>query len=249
MWGIGILKGAVLTGIFGSGILNMRNVDRLKGVRLKVSLKLLQFDPGLAVACATVEQARATTLEKLVYHIRDVPQLMNAVCEQIRVRAHHTLTLALRTQGGADFEGRIRVSIFVRARDDQASLSAEFQTGFLDDPDERVRLPINGSIVGQALRDRDTFYLERSDPTWSSYLARPQDRWLRKHVSPSILWVLCVPYVKEEEGIELVVAIDSDTAVALDPDLVDVAMDSISDAVVIMLEAYVPKEAFGDGSP
>ncbi|MCW2395775.1 MULTISPECIES: patatin-like phospholipase family protein [unclassified Sphingobium] len=247
LWGLGILKGAVLTGIFGSGLLNVRNVDRLRAVRLKVGLKLLEFDPGLAAACAAVEDAKATSLEKLVYHLRKVPELMNDVCERIQVRAQRTLNLVLRTEGRPEFVGRIRVSIFARPRDDGSSLTAEFQAGFEDAPDERIRLPVNGSIVGHALRDGEPLYLERSDPSWSPYLSRPQDRWLRKLVSPDISWVLCVPYIKLDDGIELVATIDSNSALEVEADLVDITMASLSDEVVAMLGSYVPKEAFSDG--
>lgn len=247
LWGLGILKGAVLTGIFGSGLLNVRNVDRLKSVRLKVKLDLLEFDPGLAAAWAAAEEAKVACLEKLVYHLRVVPELMNDVCERIRLRAERTLNLALRTEDRTEFVGKLRVSIFMRPREDRASLTAEFQAGFEDAPDERIRLPISGSIVGQALRDEEPLYLERSDASWFDYLSRPQDRWPRKLVWPHIAWVLCVPYVKVEDGIELVVAIDSDSKLEVEADLVDITMASLSDEVVTMLSSYVPKEAFSDG--
>jgi len=248
LWGLGILKGAVLTGFFGSGLLNVRNVDRLKAVRLKVGLKLLEFDPGLRTALEVVDEAKAATVERLVYHLRDVPELMNDICDRIRIRTERVLNLTLRTEGVSSFEGNLRVSIFVRPRDDATSLSADFQVGFEGSPDERVRLPVGGSIVGQALEDQESLYLERSDPTWPSYLARPQDRWLRKLISADINWVLCVPYVKAEHGIECIVAIDSDTPLRVDPDLVDVTMGSISEEVALMLASYLPKEAFVDGS-
>jgi NTE family protein len=248
LWGLGIIKGAVLTGIFGSALLNVRNVDRLKAVRLKVGLDLLQFDPGLKVALAVVEEAKSTSVERLVYHLRDVPDLMDDICGRIQLRAEQVLSLVLRTQRRPDFAGRLRASIFVHPREDPSSLTADFQAGFTDAPDERLRLPVQGSIVGQALEDGEPLFLERDDPSWSTYISRPQDRWIRKAVSPDLRWVLCVPYVKEANGIRLVVAVDSNADLDLEPDLVDVAMGSISDGIVTMLDAFVPKEAFVDGS-
>ena len=248
LWGLRILTAAVLTGIFGSGLLNVRNVDRLKAVRLNVELRLLEFDPGLETAFRVVEEAKVATLEKLVYHLQQVPTLMNEVCERIQTRARRTFNLALRTENRPEFVGRIRVSVFVRPRDDSASLTAEFQAGFTDAPDERIRVPIQDSIVGQALQSGEPLYLERGDPNWSAYLSRPQHRWLRKLVWPDISWVLCVPYINTADGMELVVAIDSDTSLEVRTELVDVTMASLSDEVMTMLRSYVPKEAFIDGS-
>jgi len=247
-WGVGILWAGILTGIFGAGLLNVRNVERLKAVRIKVTLGLLQFDPGLDAACDIVQLAKLHCLEKLVFHLRDVPQLMTAICERIQVRAVRVINQALRLEAKSDFAGRLRVSLLVPTKDDPTSISADFQHGFSDCTDERIRLPMQGSFAGQALDGGDALYLDRRDPTWSDYLARPQDRWLRKLVWPEMRWVFCVPYVNEKAGIKLVASIDSDTFLDVEEDIVDVIMGSISDDVITMLDQFLPEEAFVDGS-
>ncbi len=246
-WGLGILFAGIMTGIFGSGLLNIRNVDRLKAVRLKLRLKLLQFDPGLPMACEIVDDARLRCLERLVYQLRDVPLQMKDICERIGLRAERIINLALRTQEKPAFRGRLRVSLLVPTKDDPSSLSAEFQHGFEDCTDERVRLPMQGSFAGQALEEGEPLYLDSRDSSWASYLARPQDRWLRRLIWPEMRWALCVPYVNREAGISLVATIDSNAYLDVEDDLVDVTMASISDAIVTMLDEFLPKEAFGDG--
>jgi NTE family protein len=247
LFGWRIIKAGILTGIFGSGLLNMRNVDRLKAIRLDVDLKLLQFDPGLDLARQVAEAARSRCVQELVYQLRDVPELMTDICERVRLRVERTFNRALSLEEKSPFTGKLRVSIFVRHREDSSSLAADFQIGFDSAPDERLRVPLLGSIVGQALRENEPLYLDRSDPTWTSYLSRPGERWLRKSVWPDLRWVFCVPYVNLVEGIAMVVAVDSDSYLEVEDDLVDVVLESISDSVVLMLDQFLPKEAFSDG--
>lgn len=213
-----------------------------------MNLKLLQFDPGIELACKVMDEARLKCVQELVYRLRDIPEQMTDVCGRIRLRTERAINLTLRSQGKKDFGGTLRVSLFTRSEDDRASLVAEFQAGFEHAHDERIRLPIRGSIVGQSLEEEDTLYLERRDPSWPTYLARPHDRWLRKLICPNLKWVLSVPYVKLEDGIEIVVAIDSDEYIEIDDDLVDVTLGSISEAINTMLAEYLPKEGFARAS-
>ena len=246
-WGLGILWAGILTGIFGSGLLNIRNVGRLKSVRIKVRLKVLEFDPGLEVAIAVVDEARQRCLDKLVSQLRDVPEQMTEVCARIQIRTERVINRALRDQGKPHFEGRLRTSLMMPTdKDDTTSLSADFQYGFGPDTDERIRLPIHGSFAGQALTAGEPLYLEHRDPTWGTYLSRPQDRWLKKLIWPEMKWVLCVPHFNAPSGIRLVVAIDSDRLLDVEDDLIDITMSSISDEVDLILDQFLPREAFVD---
>jgi NTE family protein len=244
--GPGILKAAVMTGIFGSGLLNVRNVDRLKAVALEVDLTLLDFNPGLERANKVVEAAKTETLQRLVFQLRDVPAIMNPLCERIAEQADSLINLAISQIKGRAFKGRTRVSIFVKPDDDASSLTAEYQYGFRDAPDERIRLPIDSSIVGQALLQKKPIYLERRLPDWHCYLAKEEHRWLQKQVCPRMNWVYSVPFVPEKDGMELVVSIDSDTYIPLDDALRAVTLDALAETVRVMLDEFVPKRAFSN---
>lgn len=246
--GIDIVKAAIMTGIFGSGLLNVRNVDRLKAVRLDVKLKLLQFDPGLDLANRVVREAKARCSRELIYKLRDVPALMNAICARIAIRAHRIVNLELRNHELEPFDTGFRVSIFVRTQDDPGSLTADFQHGFEHAPDERIRLPLHGSIVGEALRKKAALYLERRDPSWNRYLHRDEHRWLRKSICPRMNWVFCMPHVNKSTGMEMVVSVDSSEYIALDNRATDFALATLAGEIRSMLDEFVPKEAFSNGS-
>lgn len=246
--GTAILKAAVMTGIFGSGLLNIRNVDRLKAVRLDVRLNLLQFDPGLDLANQVVSMAKARCRQELVYKLRDLPALMKDICSRIAIRASRTINLELRKHELPPFEDPIRVSIFVRTQDDPSSLTADFQHGFEHAPDERIRLPLHGSIVGEALRAKASLYLERRDPSWGGYLHRDEHRWLRKLICPRMNWVFCTPHVNAATGMELVVSVDSSGYLPLDVRAIDLVLATLAGEIRSMLDEFVPTEAFSNGS-
>ena len=235
------------TGLFGTSVLNIRNVERLRAVRLKVDLNLLQFDPGHGRAREVVEEAKVTCQQRLVHEIVELPKQMSDICARIAVRAERRITQALRAlKKPVDF-GRLRTSILVQHPEDARTLVAEYQVGFEDFPDERIRLPVDGSFAGRALRDAAPVYLDDRDPEWGTFLQRPEDRWLRKVVWPAMRWVLCIPYVHPDGGNMLVVSIDSDAYIDLAANLRDIVMSAIADDVSKILDQLLPFEDFSNG--
>lgn len=242
--GLGILSAAISTGIFGSGQLNVRNVDRLRGVKLPVELDLLQFDLDRNAAAKEIARARARCIEKLVYEIDQLPAHMDGVCQRLAQRARQTVNGALKIHGKPRFRGTLRTAMLVPFGDDKLSLQLEYSSGHENHTDERIRLPLVSSFAGEAMKTGEALYIERRDPEWSSYLARPEDRCTRKLIWPAMHWCLCVPYEHEPTGTKFAIGLDSNRYVALPEDLVLATMGSLSKSFSTMLDQYLPPEAF-----
>lgn len=239
---IEILKAAALTATFGSNMLNTRSVERLKAIRLKVDLELLQFDFDRAQAETIIKDAEAACEERLVVRLVDVPDAMEAVCREIRDLARTYFDDAREEEGKAPFAGRLRVGLFRPLEDDNAALQNEFCVGFEDDPDERLRIPRNKSLAGAALAGGDPLYAQNGE--WISDLAESEDRWLRKAIWRDMKWCLCVPY--GADGHELAVWIDSDEPLDLDDELREVTLGELVDGVLAILSEGLPEEPTED---
>jgi NTE family protein len=245
--GLSIMLAAIDTGLFGANQLNVRNVDRLRTVRLGVDLQLLQFDLDKTDAADVIDKARKQCVRKLLYQIDSLPKLMTDICRRLAVRAERTINRALQTRAQPSFDGVVRVAMLMPVGEDKLSLLVEYSYGHADHLDERIRLPLASSFAGHALDEEEPLYVERRDEAWAEYLNRPEDRCTRKLIWPDMQWCLCVPHEHRPSGTKFIVGVDSDRYVDLPPDLVDVTMGSISGGVTRMLDRYLPKEAFQDG--
>lgn len=246
--GIGIVQAAIATGIFGSGELNVRNVDRLRTASLSVELGLLDFQPGLELANAIIQKARDGCEEKLVFQLCRIPEIMRRVCENIHTEASRLLHIAMGIDENSPTRPVVRVSCFLPPRGDKMSLVAEFQHGFDHAPDERIRLPLKGSFIGQAYRRHVPAFIDRRDPRWVAFLAKDEHRWLSKTISPSVCCVFAIPFLNPDKGNNLVVSVDSDHHIELDQDSIVVLTQALNEAVQRILAGTLPKEVLVDGS-
>jgi len=219
-------------------MLNTRSVERLKAIRLKVDLKLLEFNFNREKAETIIKDAEAACEERLVVRLVDVPEAMADVCREIRDLTQTYLNDAREEEGKAPFAGRLRVGLFRPLKEDNAALQNEFSIGFENDPDERLRVPREKSLAGAALADGEALYAE--DGEWISGFSEPKDRWLRKAIWRDIQWCLCVPHRTDRQ--ELAAWIDSDEPLDLDAELRVVTLSELADGVSAILAEGVPEE-------
>ena len=236
---LGLLKAAALTAVFGSSMLNTRSVERLRALRLKVDLKLLQFDFNRATAARIIDDAERKCEGRLVLQLVDIPQTLRGVCENIQ-----TAALAIIGGGGENedlltYAGSVRVGLFRPAPDDPAALVNDFSVGFEQSPDERLRLPRWESLPGLVLRDGVARFAEARE--WRQGLIIPQDRWASKSLSTDIQWCLCVSH---PDHLDLVAWIDGGKALDLDPDAREAILAALVDEASTILRRGVPQELF-----
>lgn len=236
--GFSILKAAALTAVFGSSMLNTRSVERLRGLRLKVSLGLLQFDFSRSTAESIIADAEKQCERRLVAHLVDIPRAMAAVCAEISEVASSFINTSLEELGRPGLEGRLRVALFRSAADDPSSLVNEISHGFEAYADERLRLPRAETLPGLALEGGEALYA--SDGEWLNGLAGPVNRWARKAIAPDINWCMCVPFVDGET--ELVAWIDSNERLDLEDDVREVTLGELAEEISTILKQGVPKE-------
>ena len=241
--GLGILSATVSTAVFGAGVLNTRNVERLRSQPLDVDLGVLEFGVRRRQAVEIVESSYNESVASIVYQMRNLPDLIDDMCERLRGQMLGLINIARTSEGLARFEGRVRIALFFPSRDDPHSLISEFNNGFDDDPDERIRLPIASSLVGKVWSEDQGYYIDEDDEEeWNGYLARPEDRWVRKVRWSEMSWLIAVPYLHGASGRRLAVAVDADQPLevrALDP-----LLDTMADQIETMLDRNLPLEAF-----
>lgn len=244
-YGFGVIGALVGTGLFGAGILNKRNVVRLRSVTLKVALGVTEFDVDRTTASEVVEKARQACEAELVFAIDQLPRQMTEICEQI-VRSSRILIDSQRElEGGQNFRGQVRAAMLFADGETELSLVQGYSAGYRDHTDEGLRLPVASSLAGQSWRDDDPLYSDRADPGWNQYLNRAQDRWARKLSWTRVQWSLCVPFTHSPSGESLVLALDASEPLGV------VEREGLLESLVVeiesVLEAFLPEEAFADG--
>ncbi len=228
------LGSAVRTMIFGSGILNKRGVDRLTSERLVVDLGLLDFDIGRERAADVVHKTETFCDGSLIARMIELPRIINEKCESVALRCHDLVDAALMAAGSQDRTFKTRIAIGIPISPRNRTVRLEFSSGYDDLSDERICLPVERSLIGQAWSENQTLYVSKSDAEiWNKSLSAPQDRWLRKLIWRDLSWVLCVP-MDIDQRTRIVVTLDSDLELEFDQDVQQELLDT--------LEALILKE-------
>ena len=220
--------------IFGSGILNKRGVDRLTSERLIVDIGLLDFDIGRERAADVVHKTETFCDGSLIARMIELPRIINEKCETVALRCHDLIDAALIAAGSQDrtFKARIAIGIPISPRN--CTVRLEFSSGYDDLSDERICLPVERSLIGQAWSENQTLYASKGDAEiWNKSLSAPQDRWLRKLIWRDLSWVLCIP-MDIDERTRIVVTLDSDLEIEFDQD--------VQQELLNTLEALILKE-------
>ena len=244
-YGFDVIKALVETGLFGAGILNKRNVDRLRSVTLKVTLGITQFDVDRATASQVVEKARQACEAELVVAIDQLPQQMTEICEQIVRTCRTVIDDQRQLEHLPPFRGLLRAAMLFADGDTETGLIHGYSAGYRDHSDEGLRLPIASSLAGQTWQIDEPLYSDRNDPNWDAHLQRPQDRWARKLSWSRAQWSLCVPFTHAASGDSLVLAVDASELLGVAGQ--DEVLETLVDEIESVLQAFLPEEAFTNG--
>ncbi|ENN83697.1 MULTISPECIES: patatin-like phospholipase family protein [Rhizobium] len=230
-WTIG---SAIRTMIFGSGILNKRGVDRLTSERLVVDLGLLDFDIGRTRAVEIVQKTETFCDGSLIARMIELPRSINDTCDAVSLKCHEFIEAAFAAAASPDRQFTTRIAIAIPIGPRNRTVRLEFSSGYADLSDERICLPLERSLIGDAWRQNETLYVSKSDEeVWNRSLSAPQDRWLRKLIWRDLSWVLCVP-LEIDARTKVVVTLDSDVELDFDQDVQQELLDT--------LEALILKE-------
>jgi NTE family protein len=241
--GLGILSATISTAVFGAGVLNTRSVDRLRSQPLGVDLGLLEFGVTRTKADAIIAAACRESRANVVFQIDELPRLIEDMCERLARQVLGLINIARTSESLPRYDGRLRIALFFPPRDDPHSLVSEFNYGFHDDPDERLRVPVASSLIGKVWEEQAPYYIDDTDKAeWESYLSRPEDRWVRKQRWSAMSWLIAIPYYHIAGDQNLVVAIDADRPLGVTQ--LQPLLSSILNQVETMLNLTLPMEAF-----
>ncbi|MBS1057529.1 patatin-like phospholipase family protein [Gluconobacter kondonii] len=241
--GLDILSAALSSTVFGTGVLNTRNVDRLRSQPLEVDLGLLEFDITWKKAKDVIDAAHKASVADIVYQMRDLPNLIEDVCKALSSQAFGLINVARSSERKSRFDGRLRIALFFPAQGDPNSLVSEFNFGFESDSDERLRVPIQTSLVGQVWNGDDSLYLDDQErEEWDAYLMRPQDRWSRKFRWEAMSWILASPFFHAPSAKKIVIVLDSDKP--LEVQALNPLLEALVKQIRNMVNLTLPMEAF-----
>lgn len=197
------LFAAIQTGLFGSGELNLRVSGQAERLVLSSSLNMLQFDLTSEAAQQEVADAERAASLKLDKRLFRRPALYRDACAVTQALVQDVLESAL---PGAHC--RVRVAVATPDRDYHQSLRSRFSTGYEQDADEGMLVPVEGSVTGDVWRSGAS-RLEIAPIKASLNLPGPENRLRRKLVWQDLAWMFCVPISHPDTGaVRLVVQID-----------------------------------------
>lgn len=218
------IPSAIRTALFGSGELNLRVSGQAEQLVLESSLNLLQFDLSVEQARQEVRDGEAAASVKLDKRLFRRPELYRNACEVTRGLAEDVIESALEIRAK-----RVRVAIAVPDRDYHHSLRLRFSTGYEAHADEAMLVPINGSVLGDAWRSRESRFEfapfpEELDFPGDANRLRRKLRWSK------LAWQLCIPILDKNGRARLAVHIGGDAKLEPDERLV-IALNEIENAV------------------
>ncbi|MEL7465036.1 MAG: patatin-like phospholipase family protein [Pseudomonadota bacterium] len=216
----------VRTTIFGGQGLTAKTQGRSVSIELDTEIGVLDLDMGAEDVRQTVREARASASAALLLEER-----LSETPAEIAAIARDLFDL----QGLARFaESKIRVSVtpMTRAKADAAirngaaeiALQLRHHSGFEDDLDEFLNVPLARSFIGATLRaDRrpgEGAFFDVNDPAYEDlHFNAVEDRWTQKHVTSRLQWIFVIPIsIAEVAGSAATVLPDDVYIVTVDSD-------------------------------
>ncbi len=242
--GLDWMPAAIRTAIFGSGALNLRAVGRSELIELRTDLGLLDFDLGKEKALKQVADSTVAAGVELELRLFTRPSLYRRACGTMVTAVEQILDgipVAKRLPAG---DRRVRVALAMRDDGHARSLRLRYGAGYRDDLDERLLLPLDASVVGDAWSSGTVCFQTNPFPPQLALQGRI-NRYRRQQVWREMEWVLCVPIYKVDAGVddpEFVVSIDCnelpDAAVlpAFQDLLSDLVIDSFGELLLQLEE-------------
>ncbi len=211
------IRAAIKTALFGSGELNLRANGRSELVELRTDIGVLDFDLTKEQMLKAVADADAAASKRLVERVTTIPNIYRKACEATR-QSFETLFESQPTllKGGRR-RGHVRVALAIRDPQYFQSLRLRYGAGYRGHTDERLLLPIEGTIVGQAWAERvPQFAMTEALEKYG--IDAFVDTYRRSLVWRELEWILCVPISKEEaEDPLFVVIVDGNAPLAVGP--------------------------------
>lgn len=227
---VGSIASAFKTMLAGTDPLNKRGVEKLTATTLVVALGLLDFDLTKADAREILEQAEGYCRADLIKRMIELPNEINGVCESVAAQCAQAIRSAHDIVGVPDYVSTIRVAVGIPSPL-RKSIKIEFGSGYDQLTDERLRLPFEASLMGEALVDGAAVYAAAHDrETWSNYLNRPQDRWTKKLLWQDLQWVLCIP-IEIAPSKRLVISVDGNEPLSLNDADQQALLDSLEQLI------------------
>lgn len=220
----------IQTGLFGSSELNLRAAGQAERLVLSTSLKLLEFDLTPERAIKEVLDAEAAALANLDKWLFLRPEMYQDACRTTKALVDDVMESVLDQRNP-----KVRVAIAAPERGHTQSLRLRYSTNFDEHHDERLLIPIEGTVAGKSWATGDSRF-EVAPLSDEFSLDAPEHRLLRKALRQDLKWVLCIPISADNEGgVRFVVQIDGGRVL---PE------EEIVDTVITRIE-YDVKEFFG----
>lgn len=205
----GWLGAAFRTALFGSGELDLRAVGREETITLATEIGLLDFDLPKARFIAVARDGEAAARARIVLRLFELPRRFRDMCALVRdiVDAAFTADPTLLASGHRS--GRVRVAVALPDTGYTRSLRLCHAVGYEGCPDQRILLPIEGSVVGAAFRTGEA-RIDLAPLPPELDLPGPENAMLRARRWPTIEWTACVPVAGADGRSAFVVVVDGD---------------------------------------
>jgi NTE family protein len=227
---LGRIASAFKTMLVGTDPLNKRGVEKLTATTLAVALGLLDFDLTKAEAEELLTQSEGYCRADLIKRMIELPNEINGVCEIVARRCTKAICNAHKIVGIPNYDVIVRVAVGIPSPLGK-SIKIEFSSGYDQLTDERLRLPFETSLMGEALVDGTSVYAASQDTaTWNRYLNRPEDRWTKKLLWQDLKWVLCIP-IEIAPSKRLVISVDGNEPLSLNDADLQALLDSLEQLI------------------
>lgn len=188
----GWLVAAVRTAIFGSAELNLRAVSRAERITLDTDIGLLDFGLPKTRYLTAASQARDAATAVIVNRLISLPALYHDACaltvqllDALFDESPGLLKASRRT-------GRVRGALAMPDAGYAHSLRLRHSVGYEGCADERLLLPIDGSVAGAAYLSGDPS-IEVAPLPPGLALPGPANAHRRTLVWPEMAWTVCLP--------------------------------------------------------
>lgn len=170
----------VRTAIFGSGMLNTRDIPQLHVVKTLSGVKLLDFDMSYSTARDEMERgetnARTFLIDPVVIYEAAFTRLARKACEIFQNELNKS-RVEMGLEPVEDFD--LRCAILTPFGTPASGLRVRYSSGYDEAPDDRMSLPIRHSVSGEAFETGYAVYEEDVIPSERS-IGQPQYEVLRK---------------------------------------------------------------------
>lgn len=242
------LSSLVRTALFGSSELNLRAVSRSEMIALETDIGLLDFDRSRTELMATVASATRAAEATVIAELFNRPAIYRDACVVTRKLVDETFAAQPSLLLAGRRTGRVRVALAIPDGGHTRSLRLRYAEGYEGCADERILLPIAGTVVGKAWSEKTPrFELAPLPPELS--LPGPHDAHRRALVWPALAWTICIPIstnAANDAKILFVVTIDGDEPLSPVPELEEVIGALVDATEAFFADVVTELQALGD---